>query len=153
MKKVLIAVDDTKGSKEAVNVFLNVYDCMRPETVVLLHVQKPEGRTLIDEMLGEPELATLKEVLKGTEVQDVLDRKAQVILNSCRAILEERDVRGIKAVVKFGHPTEAILATAKEEGVEMIIMGSRGKRTHGFLMGSVSREVANSCEIPVLIAK
>jgi hypothetical protein len=35
----------------------------------------------------------------------------------------------------------------------MIIIGSRGRRTHGFLMGSVSREIANSCEIPVLIAR
>lgn len=153
MKKVLIAVDDTKGSKDAVDAFLNVYTCMKPETVVLLHVQKPEGRTLIDEMLGEPELATLKAALQGTAVQEVLDRKANAILNSYRKSLEDHGVTGIKAVVKFGHPSEEILATAKEHAVQMIIMGSRGKRTHGFLMGSVSREVANFCEIPVMIAK
>jgi nucleotide-binding universal stress UspA family protein len=153
MKKILIAVDDTKGSNAAVNIFSNVYSCMRPETVVLLHVQKPEGRTLIDEMLGEPELSTLKEALRGSIVEDMLDRIANTILNSYKKILEDAGATGIKTVVKFGHPAEEILKTAKEEDVEMIIIGSRGKRAHGFLMGSVSREVANSSEIPVLIAK
>lgn len=153
MKKVLIAVDDTKGSKDAVDVFLNVYTCMKPETVVLLHVQKPEGRALIDEMLGDPELATLKQALQGTAVQEMLDRKARMVLDSYRKTLEDHGVMGIKTMIQFGHPAEQILKIASEEGIEMIIIGSRGRRTHGFLMGSVSREIANFCEIPVLIAR
>ncbi|MCK4587348.1 MAG: universal stress protein, partial [Gammaproteobacteria bacterium] len=34
-----------------------------------------------------------------------------------------------------------------------IVIGSRGKRTHDFLLGSVSREVANGSSIPVLLTK
>ncbi len=153
MKKLLIAVDDTKGAQAAVNILNSIYTCVRPETVVLLHVQKPEGKTLMDEMLGEPELSALKVALQGSAMKEMLDRIANAVLNSHRANLESTGVTGIKTVVKFGHPAEEILRTAKEEDVEMIIIGSRGKRAHGFLMGSVSREVANSSEIPVLVAK
>ncbi len=153
MKKILIAVDDTKGSKTAATTFEGIFSCARPETVLLLYVEKLEGRSLMDEMLGDAELSTLREVLKGTEYQEALDRKANKILEFYKKSLEEKGVTGIKAVVKSGHPAEEILKTAKEENVDMIIIGSRGKRTHTLLLGSVSREIANNAEVPVLIAR
>ena len=151
--KVLIAVDDTKGSKKIIQAFSRLFPCVRPETVILLFVQPYEGRSLMTEMLGEAELSTLKEVLEGTEYKEAIDRRAQTIVDFYRKALEENGVTGIKAVAKTGHPAEEILNTAKEEGVELIIIGSRGKRTSHRFMGSVSREVANNAEIPVLIAR
>lgn len=151
--KLLIAVDDTKGTKNAFSACSEVCSCMRPESMVLVYVEKFEGRSLIDEMLGEAEMATLKEVLQGTEYQEALDRKAQTILNYYKKILEDRGLTNIKTVVKKGHPAEEILNAAKEEGSGMIIIGSRGKRASHLFMGSVSREVANHSEIPVLLVK
>jgi hypothetical protein len=69
MKKILVAVDDSKGSENAVSALTDLYSCSRPETVVLLYVEKIEGRSLMDEMLGKAEMSTLKEELKGTEHQ------------------------------------------------------------------------------------
>ena len=153
MKKILIAVDDTKGSKLIIPTFSKLFPCVRPETVILLFVQPYEGRSLMTEMLGEAELSTLKEVLEGTEYKEATDRRAQTIIDFYRKALEENGVTDIRAVAKVGHPAEEILNTAKEEGVEMIIIGSRGKRTTHRFMGSVSREVANRAEIPVLLVK
>ena len=153
MKKVLIAVDDTKGSKEIIPAFSRLFPCVRPETVILLFVQPYEGRSLMTEMLGEAELSTLKEVLEGTEYKAAIDKRAQAVLDFYRKAMEENGVTGIKAVAKIGHPAEEILDTAKKEGVEMIIIGSRGKRTAQRFMGSVSREVANNAEVPVMVVK
>lgn len=153
MKSVLIAVDDSKGSLKTVDTFTDIFSCVRPETVLLLYVEKIEGKSLMDEMLGEPELSTLKEQLKGTEYQEKLDQKANRILTYYSKALADKGVTGIKQIIKEGHPSEEILNTAKEEGVGMIIVGSRGKRAHTFFMGSVSREIANSAEAPVLIAR
>ncbi len=61
MKNILVAVDDTKGSKDAVSTFIRVCKCINPERLVLLHVERLEGRSLIDGMLGDPEMATLRE--------------------------------------------------------------------------------------------
>ncbi|MEW6109360.1 MAG: universal stress protein [Nitrospirota bacterium] len=153
MDKILIAVDDTKGSKKAFSTCTDVCSCMRPESIILLYVEKFEGRSLMDEMLGNAELSTLEEVLKGTEYQEKLDEKAQKILGYYQKALEKNGVTGVKTVVRKGHPAEEILKTAKKEKADMIIMGSRGRRTSHLFMGSVSREVVNNSEIPVLLVK
>ena len=153
MKKVLIAVDDSKGSQTAIEAFAGLFSCTRPETVVLLYVEKIEGKSLMDEMLGAAELSTLKEQLRGTAHQDALDKKAKAVLEHFKQELVRKGVTGIKTVVREGHPSDEVLAAAKEEGAEMLIIGSRGKRLHTFMMGSVSREIANRAEVPVLIAR
>ncbi len=153
MKTILIAVDDSKGSQAPIDAFVGLFSCARPETVVLLYVEKIEGKSLMDEMLGMAELSALKEQLRGTVYQDALDKRAQAVLKQYQKQLSDKGVTGIRTVVKQGHPAEEILATAKEESAEMIIIGSRGKRLHTLLMGSVSREIANRAELPVLIAR
>jgi len=153
MKTILIAVDDSKGAKATIDTFIELFSCTRPEKVVLLYVEKIEGKSLMDEMLGMAELATLKEQLQGTVYQDALDKKARAVLEHYKKALIIKGVMGIKTVVKEGHPSDEILETAKDEGADMIIVGSKGKRLHTFMMGSVSREVANRAEVPVLIAR
>jgi nucleotide-binding universal stress UspA family protein len=153
MKKILLAVDDTKGSKNAFTVSSEVCSSIRPENVVLVYVEKLEGRSLIAEMLDDAEMSTLREVLEGTEYQEALDRKAQAILSYYKKALEDRELTNVKIIIRKGHPAEEILKAAKEEGVDMIIIGSRGKRTSHLFMGSVSREVANNAEVSVLIVK
>ena len=153
MKRILIAVDETKGTKNAFYQYSNFCACIRPRSIVLVYVEKFEGKSLIDEMLGDAELSTLKEVLKGTAYQKALDKKAQTILTYYKAALEKQGLTGIKTVIRKGHPAEEILKTAKDVKADMIVIGSRSKRTTHLFMGSVSREVANGADIPVLIVK
>ena len=154
MKKILVAVDDTKSSLPSIELMAKLFPCARPETVLLLYVEKIMGRSLMDDMLmSDSEVETLKESLKGTEHQEILDRKAKKILDYYKKALEEQGVTGVKPVMKEGHPAEEILKTAQEEGAEMIVIGSRGKRLTNVFMGSVSREVANRADVSVLIAR
>ena len=155
MKKILIAVDDTKSTREIFSKCTRICKCMAPDEIYLLYVEKFEGRTLMDEMLGDAELSTLKEVLEGTEYKEALDEKANTVLNFYKMALEENSpVPNVKTVVKTGHPAEEILRTAKENEVEMILVGSTGKRgATRLFMGSVSREVVNMAECPVLVVK
>jgi nucleotide-binding universal stress UspA family protein len=154
MKKILIAVDDTKSTREIFNKCTHVCKCLAPEELFLLYVEKFEGRSLVDAMLGDAELSTLKEVLEGTEYQEALDEKANTILNYYQKALEgNAPVPTVKTIVKTGHPAEQILNTAQENDVDMILIGSKGKRGAKWLMGSVSREVVNMAECPVLVVK
>jgi nucleotide-binding universal stress UspA family protein len=154
MKSILIAVDDTKSSKAAVfECANNICNMIKPDKVTLLYVEKFEGRSLMDEMLGDAEMSTLKEMLEGTEYKEKLDNKANAILDFHKKGLSENGITNIKTVVRTGHPAEEILSAVKEEGADMIIVGSRGKRSGKLFMGSVSREVANNAEVPVLIVK
>ena len=126
---------------------------MAPEEIILLYVEKFAGRSLMDEMLGDAELGTLRDVIQGTEFQEAMDKKAQKILGFYKKSLEERSpVPKIRTMIKSGIPAEEIVQTSKDEDVSMIIIGSRGKRSRLF-MGSVSREVANTADRPVMIVK
>jgi len=153
MKKILVAVDDTKGSKSAVVTFTNCIMDFKPLDVVLVHVEKIEGRSLMDEMLGEPEMATLREAVKDTDLKLLLDRKAERIFALYRAAFAEAGCGSVRTLLRIGHPAEEILATAAVESPDMIVVGARSARSTHRLMGSVSREVAEHAEVPVLIVR
>ncbi|WP_018753685.1 universal stress protein [Paenibacillus sanguinis] len=53
-----------------------------------------------------------------------------------------------------GSPAETILDYAKERGVDLIVIGSRGLGgIRQFVLGSVSHNVVQHAEVPVLIVK
>jgi len=155
MKKILIAVDDTKATREIFSKCASICKCIAPESVILLYVEKFEGRSLMTDVLGVAELSTLKEVLEGTEYQEALDKKAETILGYYKkALTQKSPVSNVQTMVKGGHPAELIVETAAEEDVSMILIGSIGKRSGArLLIGSVSREVVNNADRPVLVVK
>jgi nucleotide-binding universal stress UspA family protein len=106
-----------------------------------------------DLLLSESEVKTLKESLQGTEHQEILDKKAAKILAYFADMLAAKGISSVKKLVREGHPAEEIMAAASEEKVDMIVMGSRSQRLHNLFMGSVSREVSNKAEIPVLLLR
>lgn len=152
MKKVLIAVDDTKGSKAVLSVFENLV--RPPEEVLLLHVERLEGNSLMIDMLGEAELATLKESLEGTEHKEALDRKADKILGHYRRELENGGLIKVRTLIREGIPGDEIIRVAEEENVDLVIVGSNGKK--GLLRlvtGCVSKDVEKSSGVPVIVAR
>jgi nucleotide-binding universal stress UspA family protein len=153
MKKVLIAVDDTKGTKGSFSICSKLCSCISPEEVILVYVEKFEGRSLIDEMLGDAEISTLKEVLEGTEYKEALDKKANKVLDYYKQVLEAEGITAIRAEIKEGHPADEILKAADDAGADIIMLGSRGNRVSHTFMGSVSMEVVNRSAIPVFVAK
>ena len=152
MNKVLIAVDDTKASKAVLATFYN--SVQLPEEVILLHVQRIEGRSLMIDMLSEAEMSTLKESLKDTQHKDELDKKAQKILNYYRKEIQDSGFVNVRTVTRDGHPADEILKVAQQEGVELILLGYSGRTgLNRLISGSVAKEVEKNAEVPVLVAK
>ncbi len=152
MKKVLIAVDETEGSKSVLSVFRNMV--RPPETVVLVHVQRLEGKSMMIDMLGEAEMATLRESLRGSEHKEALDRQSQKILSYYKKELDNGGLVNVKTVVRDGVPSEEIMKVAQEEGVDLIITGCSGKTVMQRLVsGCVSRDLEKNAPVPVLVAK
>lgn len=152
MKKILIAVDETEGSKAVLSVFRNMV--RPPESVVLVHVQQLEGKSMMIDMLGEAELSTLREAMKGTEHKEVLDRKSEKILNFYRRELDNGGLVNVKTIVRDGITSEEIMKVAQEEGVDLIITGYTGKTTmQRLISGSVSKDIEKNAPVPVLVAK
>jgi nucleotide-binding universal stress UspA family protein len=152
MKKVLIAVDGTKASKAVLSTFHNLV--RQPESVILLNIEKLEGRSLMVDMLGDAEMSTLKESLTGTEYKDALDKKAQKILDYYKDELEDSGAVNVTTKIRAGHPSDEILKVASEEGVELILLGYSGRKgLNRIIAGSVAQEVQKNAKVPVLMAK
>ncbi len=152
MKKVLIAVDDTKASGAVLSTFHN--SVQQPEEVILMNVQRLEGKSLMIDMLGEAELSTLKEAVNGTEHKDLLDSRSEEILNYYRRELKGAGAFTIKTVKRSGLPAVEILKVAEEEKAELIILGYSGRKGLSRLIeGSVGSQVGKNARVPVLVAK
>lgn len=152
MKKILVAVDETKGSTAVLTIFRNLV--RPPEEVILLHVQRLEGRSLMIDMLGEAELATLREAMEGTEHKEALDRKAERILAHYKREFETRGLFRIKTICRQGVPSEEIVRVAEEEGADMILVGSNGKQgLNRLITGCVSRDLQLNATVPVVVVK
>lgn len=152
--KILIAVDDTKGSQEIFNKTMHITKCMAPDEIVLLYVQRLSGPSILSEMGTDAELTTLREVLEGTEYQQAVDANAKKVVKYYKDLLESKPpVPVVRTLIKSGRVADMILETAGEEGVDMIFVGARSKGAKTIFMGSVSREVTNHAEIPVLIVR
>ena len=153
MKKVLLAVDNTKGSELATRTVAKWANEFQPEKIILLHVQRLFGRSLVGEALeSDQDIEEVAAALKNTELMDKLNAESDKILSHYTNMLFEAGHKNIEALVKQGHPAEKIVETAQQQDVDLIVLGSRGGRTHSLLLGSVSREVANTAKISVLIA-
>lgn len=149
--KVLIAVDSTKATQPVLSTYGHLL--RRPDEVVLLHVQRLQGDSLMIDMLGEPELSTLKRSLAGTDHQQVLDERSAKILEHYRAKLHSEGT-AVRGVVRAGRPADEILAVAAEEAVDLIILGASGKKgLDRLITGDVSREVQGRAAVPVMRAR
>ena len=152
MKKILIAVDETSGSKAVLSVFHNLVK--PPEEVLLLHVERLEGKSLMIDMLSDAELSTLKESLKGSEYKERLDRKAEQILNFFKKELESSGLINVRTILREGIPAEEIIKVAEEQNVDLIIVGDNGKKgLLRLITGCVSKEVEKNAAVPVLVGK
>ncbi len=152
--KVLCCVEETKGSLKIVDAMGRFFQCMKPEKVFLLYVEKIEGPSMLDDLIfSDSEMKTLKEAIEGTEHKELLDKKAQKVLNFYENKLKDKGITEIEPVVRTGHPAEEILQAADELGVDLIVLGTRGARLHGLMLGSVSREVVNHAKVSVLVAR
>jgi len=89
------------------------------------------------------------------QYQDDLEKAMQQTLDKA-AEETRKNHPGINVTthLKEGRPAKRITETAAEVDADLIVVGSRG--TSGiltWLLGSVAREVADSCTVPVLVAK
>lgn len=97
--------------------------------------------------IGDSEMETY------SNIDDLLEKSGQDILNTC---LDEVKKQGLQAKIKLlrGNPGIKIVQYAKNEGFNLIVMGSRGiSGASRFLLGSVSDYVSDNAECPVIIVK
>lgn len=102
-----------------------------------------------DLALGAGARLVLLSVVPNAELRDVAGRQ----LRRVAATLSRRGVE-VEQILKPGEAVEEILQTAREEGVDLIALGTHGRAgTERFFWGSVAESVLSEAETPLLIRR
>ena len=86
------------------------------------------------------------------DIESLFERKKQVLHNFLEQKIAPELLRAVKvnAVIKMGKVVEEILAVAKEEKCDLIVMTSHGGRLRRLLRGSFTDRVVRQAPCPVL---
>ncbi len=153
MNRVLVAVDGAKGSRACVEACVRLFAGRPPPTVILLHVLRYGGPSAADGMSIDAELTELGEALEGTPQLEALKAKAEAMLATPRALLQEYGFGDLRTVIKSGRPAEEIRNGAAEYGAELIVIGNTRRLIDKLMLGDVAHQVANRATVPVLLAR
>ena len=153
MKKILLPVDNSQGARAGAQSCIRLFGASPDLSVLLLHVLQPGGKSLLHDRISDPELSTLKRQLEGSEKMLEFERAAQKILAAHKKFLEKNRVSQITTLMRFGHVADEIIKAAKQQKVDLIVLGSSRTLLQKLLMGDIVREVTAKSKVPVLIAR
>lgn len=98
---------------------------------------------------GAGATVVLVRVLPGQDGRE----KAQTALRTQAESIQSKGIP-VETVVRRGDPAKGILATAAEEAVDLIALGTHGRRgTDRFFFGSVAESVLVGSEVPLLLRR
>ncbi len=141
MKRILVPIDFSKYSEEALKVAAQIARKNKSEIILLHLLELPhQGGDAISNGSSIPEIMFYKNAAIGN-LEDLMDADY---------------LKGIyvSEATKFEKVPEGILEVSKTNQVDLIVMGSHG--TSGFeelLIGSNTEKVVRLSEIPVLVVK
>ena len=140
MARILVAIDGSEHAWRALDVAADVAKRHGAQLIVL-HVVPYEPMPAALRAFAEAEHISLAE-------EEGRDHYARTLGDQLTRAAEARARgKGLSEVVGRtveGNPADQILAEAASEGVDMIVMGSRGlSDARAFFLGSVSHKVAN----------
>lgn len=139
--RILLPVDDSVASSQAVDAFLQRLDWYgEPPEVHLLNVQPP--------LRGD-----ISTFLKPGLIEQYHRDEGMKVIEPVRQRLEAAGLTPkVHAIV--GHAAETIVRYAVEQGCDQIVMGSRGLGSTGsWFLGSTVTRVLHQATVPVLVLR
>ena len=174
---ILVATDASKHAQKAVKLAIDmaymysarliiVHALLRDATSATLRkladrkALTKEQRHLLDnyEIDAQVELARFGGMEVGLAPMpapaEILEPIGRQVLERAEELALEAGVKKVSGHILGGDPADGILATAKREKADLIVLGTRGYgELKGLLLGSVSHKVAARAHCPVLTVK
>lgn len=141
IKKMLVAVDGSKTATKALDYALSLAEKCGAEVQIVSVVQT------IDSVTPSPQS------VYASFIYD-LEKSVETVLAEAVKVAKKKTNLKVSTRLLKGRPADEIVRLAKEEGFDIIVLGSRGLGgTEELFLGSVSDRVADKSACPVLIVK
>ena len=141
--KILLAADGSKYSIDAAKFLITHMDWAREKPQVhLLYVHPPV-----------PKLSGLGAVVGKKQLERYYQEEGAEALAAAKQVLDAAKI-AYTASVLVGPPAETIIAYAKRERCDLLLIGHRGvSAAASMVLGSVASKVLHLSSIPVLLVK
>ncbi|MCM3562329.1 universal stress protein [Hydrogenophaga intermedia] len=145
-KRILLATDGSKLSQKAVDHALGLADLTGAEVVALKIVPRyPQTYFEGGVALAAAEIARIEKQWQADAMETV---------NAVKALGQKREVKVKPVTAKGDLVAEAVIATAKRQKCDLIVMASHGRRgIKRLLLGSETQQVLTHSHIPVLVLR
>lgn len=143
-KKILVPVDGSEGSWRALEHAIALGEKFESEIDVINVIQPYNNAALLAVPLDH---GAYKH--NNSEMEKIGDKVLEMAEEKMANYPHQ-----VEYSIEIGHPSERIIAFAKGNGCDAIVLGSRGlSGIAEFFLGSVSSKVSQYASVPVLIVK
>lgn len=134
--KILVGFDGSEQSLKALHFALDIAKCKEnSELIILSIIQTPEFAEMV-------------------EIEEYIDNAKQYYMEQFEKIRKLAGDIKIETKTLIGHAAEQIVKYSKENKVDIIVVGKKGKsKLEDFIIGSVSRRLAAYSPCTVIIVK
>jgi nucleotide-binding universal stress UspA family protein len=149
--KILIAYDGSEPSKHALDQGVSLAKLTESEVTIVSVIP----RIIMPLPPGEAIEASPASMLRTTEFQrEMKGYYAENLEKAAEDVAEKYPEVKVNFELLEGRPSSTIVEQAENDGVDLIVIGSRGiGRITGWILGSTSRRVVESCTVPILVVK
>ncbi len=148
-KHLLVAIDGSDHADHAIEIAADL--AMRYHAkLTILHVARHPR--VVSTLIDLQELERIEHV--DFHEQDVLDLVAAKVTADAEKRVRELGVPDVEVVARRGNPARQIIEQARDVGVDLIVMGTRGlSNLPASVLGSVSHKVIHLSDVPVLAVR
>ncbi|KXS51580.1 universal stress protein [Marinobacter persicus] len=137
-KKMLVAIDLTEEAPQVLAKARTLADSQDAE-LMLVHVVEPVGYAYGGDI-----------PMDLSELQDQLDKAAREQLGKYG---EEYGIEKVNQIVTVGRPESEVHSLVKEHDVDLVVVGSHGRKGFQLLLGSTANGVLHGTECDVLAVR
>jgi len=151
-KKILVAYDGSDQSKHAIDYAADMANSSASTLVILTVVPKVTLPVFPDEGFGTLPVSSTQDWADYQDKMSASYKKSQE--DAVKDLRDHYPKLAVEAILLEGRPSSTIVEQAEKNQADLIVIGSRGLGgISGWILGSTSRRVVESCTKPVLVIK
>ncbi|MFX1388821.1 MAG: universal stress protein [Promethearchaeota archaeon] len=156
-KKILIGIDGSEHSYKALMKAIDLQILTKSKVIIFHSVEhhaEPAGGMFMAPSFGVPQVFN-NSSLDIQRIKEVYEQNAQAIIGRAKEIFMEQGIEADTRLVIEHEPVSYIKNMVEKEGVDLVILGSKGNHSllEEILLGSVADKVLRHIPVDILIIR